>query len=502
MGAEPPITIPIQLVGGLTSASPQAPCNADQLDLSAIGPNGISGILGLAAREDDSDYGEYFACQAGNCTVLSQAVVAGGFAVANPAWALPYDNNGVIIVMNQIPLVGTSNAGGSLFFGIGTNSQNAPAQVSLNNPYSVVASDSLGFDSYYYMPYPPEYGAPYFDYYLSFIDTGSNFVYYDDNIPTTALPCPYATGTLGGDFGCIFYYTNPTPIYSPTCGTGEPFGLFPPIPCPLSVSAALGPNMQGGDSYAYQQLVTFTVGPASWLLTNGNIAFNDVAGPAPNSLGSAGDVFDWGLPFFFGKAVFIAYGNTPFGAAPMWGFALDQSYNSISIQITTGNSGLQASSSAEALIDALPRLCLKPSSVSPTVFGPHNVVICPAKSGIGAWETNSAEIGGGGAIAISTVNNFNSMQISLVPHPYGADTWDIAGIRIDAKDQYGNDNVILSLGTYATLPIWGGSSCVVELKVGPGVAPALGTATFQLMTPALGGKVGSVLSGGSTTCGN
>jgi hypothetical protein len=45
--------------------------------------------------------------------------------------------------------------------------------------------------------------------------------------------------------------------------------------------------------------VDFQIGNASTLFAPGtNLAFNNLGGPAGNS------IFDWGLPFFFGRTVF------------------------------------------------------------------------------------------------------------------------------------------------------------------------------------------------------
>jgi Protein of unknown function (DUF3443) len=47
----------------------------------------------------------------------------------------------------------------------------------------------------------------------------------------------------------------------------------------------------------------------------GNAAFNDLGGPNPGT-------FDWGMPFFFGRNVFVAIDGrqTPAGPAPYWAY--------------------------------------------------------------------------------------------------------------------------------------------------------------------------------------
>lgn len=45
--------------------------------------------------------------------------------------------------------------------------------------------------------------------------------------------------------------------------------------------------------------VSFSAANAKTLVANGNYAYNNITGQI------GGNLFDWGLPFFFGKSVFI-----------------------------------------------------------------------------------------------------------------------------------------------------------------------------------------------------
>ena len=61
--------------------------------------------------------------------------------------------------------------------------------------------------------------------------------------------------------------------------------------------------------------VTFNIANARTLLNSGNTAFNNLGG------GFAGS-FDYGLPFFFGRNVYVGIENqsTPGGVGPYWAY--------------------------------------------------------------------------------------------------------------------------------------------------------------------------------------
>jgi hypothetical protein len=61
--------------------------------------------------------------------------------------------------------------------------------------------------------------------------------------------------------------------------------------------------------------VTFNIANAQQLFSTDNAAFNDLGGPSPGA-------FDWGVPFFFGRKVFVAIdgAQTPAGLGPYWAY--------------------------------------------------------------------------------------------------------------------------------------------------------------------------------------
>jgi len=62
--------------------------------------------------------------------------------------------------------------------------------------------------------------------------------------------------------------------------------------------------------------VNFTIGNASQLFAaNSGFAFPTLGGPDPA-------MFDWGLPFFFGRNIYVAIEGrqTPAGDGPFWAY--------------------------------------------------------------------------------------------------------------------------------------------------------------------------------------
>jgi hypothetical protein len=115
----------------------------------------------------------------------------------------------------------------------------------------------------------------------SFLDSGSNGLFF---LNTAATGMPVCTDASG------FY-------------------------CPLSPSTqSLSATITGANNAS--ATVDFSVTNADNLFSNqGDSVFGDLGGPSPG-------IFDWGLPFFFGRNVFTAIDGapTPNGTGPYWAF--------------------------------------------------------------------------------------------------------------------------------------------------------------------------------------
>jgi hypothetical protein len=164
---------------------------------------------------------------------------------------------------------GAASVTGSLIFGIGTqtNNRTGGAQVYEIDQYGnfpQVVYNGVTYTS-------PNNG--------SFIDSGSNAIYISDATTlasTGIIECP-------GDFAG--YY------------------------CPAS-AIPFTVTVQGANSV--QSAVQFSIANASQLFSSGLAAFNELGGDS--GTGPSTDYVDLGLPFFFGRSVFvgIAGANTTY----------------------------------------------------------------------------------------------------------------------------------------------------------------------------------------------
>jgi hypothetical protein len=186
----------------------------------------------------------------------------------------PQDNNGLAIVLPQIAASGALSVTGSMIFGIGTQSNN-----SLNSAQAQATNASGNFTTTFNgVAYP-----------RSFIDSGSNG-YFFLNATTAGLPDCSSTSIAPG-FYCPASTTSLTAI-----NTG-------PSPSGSKVSVAAN--------------IAFSIGNAVAVFNANSSAnaFNDIGGDNPGE-------FDWGLPFFFGRTVFIGIEGQASGAGtgPYWAY--------------------------------------------------------------------------------------------------------------------------------------------------------------------------------------
>ncbi|KRH78025.1 hypothetical protein FERRO_19800 [Ferrovum sp. JA12] len=219
---------------------------------------GSNGVLGIGDQINDGDYGMYYTCATqGSCTPITASFTS-GFVVVNPVSNFLVDHNGVIINLPAInSTTGAASATGQLIFGINTQTNNtlpSNASVITPNAYNYFNSNLNNIN------YPS-----------SFIDSGSNGLFFNTNL---AIPqCPQGTAWFG-------FYCPSTPL-SLTAQITLANGT--PSPVPFSVS-----NPQNYPSNAY--------------------ALDNLAG---TQLAQFNNSFDWGLPFFFGKNVYVFISNTP-----------------------------------------------------------------------------------------------------------------------------------------------------------------------------------------------
>jgi hypothetical protein len=190
--------------------------------------------------------------------------------VPNPVSRLFADNNGVVVELPAVPLGGQASATGNLILGIDTQANNSSAGASF------LQTDAAGNLRTSYDGKTALYG---------FLDTGSNGYFFpapSAGSASTSGPLPACASPNGGWF------------------------------CPASLTD-VSVTSTGYQSGARSLPVTFQVDNALRLFaSNGNV-FSELGGALT---GTSASSFDFGLPFFFGRRVFVVIEGNPTAGGP------------------------------------------------------------------------------------------------------------------------------------------------------------------------------------------
>lgn len=248
LGNEPAVQVPIQVIDYTFGIAPPGCQNADTSPADA----GFNGILGVGFFAQDcglicsnsANNGMYYVCSGSNC--LGTAVPLSS-QVQNPVVLLPQDNNGVLVQLPSVPPGGSRSVNGSLVLGIGTQSNNIPPTVATYaaNQYGELITNFQN------------------TLYASFIDTGSNGL----------------------------FFPSPSAAVLPNCAPPDAEWFCPPSTMNFSAT-----NM--GASGLPNGVLSFQIGNFDSLIKSSNKVFAEIGG---DQLGE----FDWGLPFYFGRNVYM-----------------------------------------------------------------------------------------------------------------------------------------------------------------------------------------------------
>jgi hypothetical protein len=277
LAGETASSVPIQVIGGTSAAvpsqclatpvNPTLPNGGNYDTLEALGANGILGVgafgfpydcgsgCTLTSNLTQTGY-PYYVCPSGQaCSAITTST-----QVANPIVAFTSsDNNGVLVTLPSIPATGAADAtvSGSLIFGIGTQADNALASTA--TVYALDGYGNIPTFTYNGVSYssPTNY---------SVLDTGSEALEFLD--ASTLAPA--------GIVECAGYY------------------------CP---SSTLAFSVTATGATSTSGTIAFSIMNADTLFATNNAAFNDLAGDSGTS--PATDFFDFGLPFFFGRTVYV-----------------------------------------------------------------------------------------------------------------------------------------------------------------------------------------------------
>jgi hypothetical protein len=206
----------------------------------------------------------YYTCDGtGRCTGAKVPLAS---QVWNPVSKLPLDNNGFIVKLPAVDSSGALSVTGTVVFGIGTRGNNTPPATGIQ---VYPASGTTGTFS----TWPSFWNSAG----QGFLDTGSN--------------------------GLFFYH----PTLSHNSG-----GWY--TPASLTDFTATNAGYKGTPSGT----VSFQIGSITALQQgSANRVFSNIGGTALQS-----DGFDWGLPFFFGRDVYVGVEgkSSNLGAGPYWAY--------------------------------------------------------------------------------------------------------------------------------------------------------------------------------------
>jgi len=246
----------------------------DYNTVQALEANGILGVgadpqdCGSACAAASPTIPMYYSCPNGNCQLTPVPTSATKGQLWNPVALFSQDNNGVLISLPSIAAGGQATASGSLIFGIGTQSNNAigSAQIYATTP------DQFFTTTYNGTAYPE-----------SFIDSGSNALYFLESASLGNIECTDFVG---------FYCPASTLTFNVTNS---------------GINGTSGP-------------ITFSIANADLLFQNLFAAYNDLGGDSGTT--SSTQWFDFGLPFFYGRNVFVGIAGTtvPNGASAPNGY--------------------------------------------------------------------------------------------------------------------------------------------------------------------------------------
>ena len=252
LGGKTAASVPVQLLEPNlpVALSNSALCGSAPV-MSQPSSVGANGVLGLSLFANDKQ--RYFDCvsPSSRCSIA----IAPGQQVQNPVGLFDSDsngvsdNNGILVQLPTLSGIGASSASGYLVFGVDTRDNNRLGSanvvpVNLFSGFFSTTMNGISRDN-------------------SFIDSGSNGLFFNDTLTNSPLSTKCNTASTG------FY-------------------------CPV-VTQNLTASIQLAHTSAD---VKFSIVNADSLVQSGNYAFNNLGGVFDKAS------FDWGLPFFFGRSVF------------------------------------------------------------------------------------------------------------------------------------------------------------------------------------------------------
>ena len=277
VGGESVSNMPLQVLsdGGVFANVPASCTAGGGNNLGNVQDFGSNGIIGIGVTTTDCgapcttsggvSAAIYYDCPSSGCgAVIGRASNASApfQQLPNPVAAMSVDNNGTSLVLPSVPISGEQSVTGTLYFGIGTQTNNGLGSAKIYTTTNSNAAFGAGLITATYN------GKTLTE---SFLDSGSSLYFLVDNSIT---PCP-ASGSFDG------LYCPATPVTLAT--------------------TIIGQNNA-------QVAAPVTIYNAQTQFASNDSALPDVAGN-PNVIFpnvDLSDSFDYGLPFFYGRTVYTA----------------------------------------------------------------------------------------------------------------------------------------------------------------------------------------------------
>jgi hypothetical protein len=258
--------VPVQLMDDSALSAPPPPsCGANGTLVNGVDGFGANGVLGVGVLIQDcgdscatgaATGSSYYGCTAaGSCTAENVAL---DLQVTNPVALFTADNNGLIVKLpNLTNANGDITVQGELIFGIATQSDNALPATAL----TVLGADSNG----------------------RFLTTYKG----------TQMPASIDSGTDA------YAFSDPGIA---SCTSGVFIGYYCPAVAPQAESAV----NTGVGSNSASDTIDFAIADPNTFVQSAS-AFIDLAG------GGGSTTFTWGLPFFYGRAVYFGLAQRTVG---------------------------------------------------------------------------------------------------------------------------------------------------------------------------------------------
>ncbi|MYM84326.1 DUF3443 family protein [Duganella sp. FT50W] len=264
--------ISIQVIGdsGASYTSTPSACSSAGANLGTLAALGAKGILGVglfrqdcgAACVNSANNGVYYECASGACAASTMPLAR---QISNPVASFATNNNGLMITLPSVDAAGLTAVSGTLVFGVNTQDNNR-----------------IGGETIFQTDGGGDFMTTYKGktYSASFIDSGTNSYTFTDS---TIRQCS------GGDFYCPATTLSLSATNTAADGSASGnvnFNIVNLVGLPSTITAAqIGSTVSGGSA---------------------------------SSSGS----FAWGLPFFFGRRVFVVMENQTVAGktGPYWAY--------------------------------------------------------------------------------------------------------------------------------------------------------------------------------------